>query len=118
MPHGGMRSYKTKRIAGCVTKSRKSASHLYRDARSSKFGHLKVHQVVCEAFHGPRPSANSVVIHIDEDGLNNRPENLRWGTQKENLNMPKFIQYCHSRTGENSPIVKARARRSQDLITA
>jgi len=45
----------------------------------------KVHQLVCEAFHGPKPFEKAVVIHIDEDAHNNRPENLMWGTQKENL---------------------------------
>lgn len=50
----------------------------------------KAHQLVCEAFHGPKPSPEAVVIHLDENALNNRPENLKWGTQKENLNMPKF----------------------------
>ena len=54
------------------------------------FGNIKIHQAVCEAFHGPKPFPEAVVIHLDEDGHNNRPENLKWGTQKENLNMPKF----------------------------
>jgi len=73
---------------------------------SKKFGNMKVHRLVCEAFHGPAPFERAVVIHIDENALNNRPENLRWGTQKENLNMPNFIEYCKSRTGENSPVKK------------
>jgi hypothetical protein len=51
-----------------------------------------------------------VVLHLNEDALDNRPENLRWGTQKENLNMPKFIEYCKGRTGENSPSAKAKAK--------
>ena len=68
---------------------------------------MKVHRIVCEAFHGLAPFKKAVVIHIDENSTNNRPENLRWGTQKENLNMPKFIEYCKSRTGENSPVKKA-----------
>lgn len=56
----------------------------------------KVHQLVCEAFHGPKPFPEAVVIHLDEDALNNRPENLKWGTQKENLNMPKFKAWLSS----------------------
>ena len=66
----------------------------------------KVHQLVCEAFHGPRPFEKAVVIHIDENAHNNRPENLKWGTQKENLSAPGFIEYCRSRSGEDSPRVK------------
>lgn len=73
----------------------------------------KVHQLVCEAFHGPRPFPTAIVSHKDEDYKNNRPENLTWGTQKENLNMPGFLAYCRGRTGENSPVTKARRRREQ-----
>jgi hypothetical protein len=64
--------------------------------------------LVCEAFHGPPPEGKPVVIHKDEDAHNNTPENLKWGTQKENLNAPGFIEHCKSRTGENNPYVKGR----------
>jgi hypothetical protein len=50
---------------------------------------------------------------MDEDALNNRPSNLRWGTQKENLNMPGFIEYCRARKGENSPRAKHKASKAQ-----
>ncbi|WP_413716185.1 HNH endonuclease signature motif containing protein [Sphingobium sp. B1D7B] len=62
----------------------------------SPFGNIKIHQAVCEAFHGPKPFPRAVVIHLDEDAHNNRPENLKWGTQKENLNMPKFKAWQRS----------------------
>lgn len=39
--------------------------------------------LVCEAFHGPAPSPGHVPVHIDGDSLNNRAENLRWGTKGE-----------------------------------
>ena len=51
-------------------------------------GNVKVHRMVCEAFHGPAPAGKPYVLHIDENAHNNRPENLKWGTQKENLRMP------------------------------
>lgn len=50
----------------------------------------KVHRAVCEAFHGAPPFGGAVVMHLDEDGRNNVAENLRWGTQRENLNAHKF----------------------------
>jgi hypothetical protein len=50
----------------------------------------KVHVLVCEAFNGPKPFPKAVVMHDDEDGSNNGPDNLKWGTQKENLNYPGF----------------------------
>jgi hypothetical protein len=42
-----------------------------------------VHFLVCEAFHGPRPDGHHVA-HGDGDPSNNRAENLRWATQREN----------------------------------
>lgn len=72
----------------------------------------KVARLVCEAFHGPAPADKPNCLHRDEDARNNRPENLYWGTQKENLNAPGFLVYCRGRTGNNSPTSKGRARRS------
>lgn len=62
---------------------------------------IRVHQVVCTAFHGPAPEGDMVVDHIDTNRCNNRPENLRWVTRLENaLNNPitrqKIILCCGS----------------------
>lgn len=38
------------------------------------------HVMVCEAFHGPKPEWATLVRHLDDDGLNNVPDNLAWGT--------------------------------------
>ena len=78
-------------------------------------GHTyKVHRLVCEAFHGPGHASKPVVMHLDENAANNRANNLQWGTQKENLNAPGFLEYCRGRTGENSPTIKSRRRASHD----
>lgn len=115
MPRGGgERIYKTSWSRGTVTKSSKTARHKYYGL-VYKGRNYKVHRLICEAFHGPPPTPRSVVIHLDEDATNNRPENLRWGTQKENLNMPKFIEYCRSRTGENSPHAIHKRRKEEKL---
>ena len=96
MPHGGVRKYTPKPTFGNRCKASKTARHIYRNIYSRFFGNCKVHIMVCEAFHGPKPFPKAVVIHADEDGENNREDNLRWGTQKENLNMPGFVEYCKS----------------------
>lgn len=115
LPNGGYRLYTPEPRFGNVSRSRKDAAHAYRHIMLKRSGDgprqqpRKVHQLVCEAFHGPKPFPESVVLHLDEDAMNNRPENLRWGTQKENLNMPKFKEYLRNRTGENNPFVKGRS---------
>ena len=70
----------------------------------------KVARLVAEAFHGGPPFEGAVVMHLDENAANNRADNLRWGTQRENLNAPGFLDYCRSRAGDQHPAVKARAR--------
>lgn len=73
----------------------------------------KVHQLVCRTFNGPPPFPEAVVMHIDEDFQNNRPGNLLWGTQKENLNAPKFLRYCRGRVGTDNPFVKGIKRKKR-----
>jgi len=53
---------------------------------------FKVARLVCEAFYGV-PEEGAVTMHLDENVRNNRPENLAWGTQKQNCNMPRLKQY-------------------------
>jgi len=120
LARGGYRLYAPKPSPGVMGKAAKHAKHTYRfvmlprrAADGPRQRPRKVHQLVCEAFHGPKPFARAVVIHADENAHNNRPENLRWGTQKENLNAPGFLEYCRARTGENSPHAKHRARQAE-----
>jgi len=53
----------------------------------SKNGELKrilVARLVCLAFHGLPPEGKENVLHYDDNCHNNIPENLRWGSLKEN----------------------------------
>ena len=45
-----------------------------------------VHELVCAAFHGakPSPGRSCEVRHLDGDPWNNRADNLCWGTHSEN----------------------------------
>lgn len=45
---------------------------------------FRVHRLVCLAFNGPKPTGATCVRHLNGDKLDNRPGNLRWGTDKEN----------------------------------
>ncbi len=72
------------------------------DAKRYFFNYLgknyKVARLICEAFHGPAPADRPNCLHADENSRNNRPENLSWGTQEENLAAPGFLAYATSRT--------------------
>lgn len=93
--HGRVRS-----VARDVATSNGHIRHyrgvVFSPSSTNQHGHLKVglrrngrlamryiHQLVAEAFIGPRPLA-MVVAHCDGDHLNNRADNLRYATQKEN----------------------------------
>lgn len=104
IPNGGVRCYGGEPVIGQWDGTR------YVYAFGGK--NYKVARLVCEAFGGLPPDG-AVCMHLDENSRNNRRENLRWGTQKENLNAPGFIAYCQSRTGDRSPIIKGMQHRAQ-----
>lgn len=104
MPHGGPKHYGGLPTPGVWNRR----DRRYITVHKGKT--YKVARLVCEAFHGPAPFEGAVVMHLDENSRNNRPDNLAWGTQKENLNAPGFLAYCGSRTGENNPFIKGRRR--------
>ena len=75
----------------------------------------KIARLVCEAFSGPCPEGY-VCMHLDEDSRNNRANNLAWGTQKENLNAPGFVNHC--RTSKRAWNGKVLSRESVAQIRA
>lgn len=56
------------------------------------------HVLVCEAFHGPRPTGFQVA-HLDGNPANNRADNLAWVTPKENAKHRRLhkTQQCGER---------------------
>jgi hypothetical protein len=64
--------------------------------------YLRRSSLVCMAFHGPRPTGG-VVRHLDGSKDNDTPDNLCWGTQKENMadrvihgTQPRGITHWHA----------------------
>jgi hypothetical protein len=98
MPNGGTRQYGGEPHFGIWNKQ---------DARFiivHKGKTYKISQLICEAFNGPRPFDGAVCMHVDENAANNRPDNLEWGTQKQNLNAPRFKEYRAMKVGDSHPV--------------
>lgn len=106
MPHGGLRTYTVQPHFGYNVGARTGAKARRMISRV-RGKTVKVHRLICEAFHGT-PAPGQEVLHADECGTNNVPSNLSWGTRKENLNAPGFLAYCAGRTGSNNPHAKGR----------
>lgn len=59
--------------------------YLYTTIRvNSQRKQIRIHQIVCESFHGKKPSWAECVRHLDGNKNNNVPSNLAWGTNIEN----------------------------------
>lgn len=92
MPYGGSKSYGGEPTTGVLKDGR------YRFFYKGK--NYKVHRLICEAFSGPPPFVGAVCMHMDENSENNRPDNLKWGSQKENLSAPGFRAYLRRRSSK------------------
>lgn len=62
-------------------------------------GSHQVHRIVATAFHGGPEAETDVVDHIDNNGENNRPENLRWTTRLGNALNPATRKKLELMTG-------------------
>lgn len=56
----------------------------YINIRVGRYAVKGIHVVVCMTFHGPCPSKTHEVAHWNGNRRDNRPDNLRWTTRKEN----------------------------------
>lgn len=70
--------------------------NLYKDG---KLKHLLLHRLLAIAFI-PNPENKPCIDHINTDRTDNRIENLRWTTQKENHNNPlSLINHANAARG-------------------
>lgn len=64
--------------------------------RDRKTRCIPIHRLLAKAFI-PNPENKPFIDHIDTDKTNYRLNNLRWCTQKENMNNPLTLAFCKKR---------------------
>ena len=97
---GHNKYYKEERIL--VQNVRNYCNHSHYGVNLAKDGKYKthrVHRLVAQAFI-PNPENKPEIDHIDTNPLNNRVDNLRWVTRKENMNNPL------TKKGMSKPIIQ------------
>ncbi len=72
---------KLKKLAPTVDSAGRPIVNLYRDKKPHM---LRTSVLVLTTFRGPRPNGYEACHFPDRDIKNNRLDNLRWGTKKEN----------------------------------
>lgn len=107
---------------------RTRSGKILRPQRQGQSGHLKVffckdgkvkemrlHRLVCEAWHGPAPSPKHQAAHIDGDPGNNLPENLYWALPIENC--ADTIRHGRTNRGERCNLAKITDRDARMALT-
>lgn len=88
-PKGGTQLIKGRIISQCISKKGYLTVRLHKDGKSKL---LLVHRIIAETFI-PNPENKPCVDHINTIRTDNRIENLRWVTEKENQNNTSTKQH-------------------------
>jgi hypothetical protein len=56
--------------------------HLFKEGFRKKYS---IHQLVAKAFLPKKPLRCTLIMHLDDNPLNNRADNLKWGTTSDNI---------------------------------
>jgi hypothetical protein len=80
---GCVRSRRTGKLLSLSTKRGKHPYQRAHLCQEGKARYVLVHRLVLESFVGPCPDGMQA-LHLDNNPRNNRLDNLRWGTAKEN----------------------------------
>lgn len=102
-PRNGRGSYKQTKSPRLLKPSRFTDSEYLRVSIKETSGKRKtrrVHQLVLEAFVGPRPK-DHIIMHINDDATDNRLTNLKYGTFQDNSS--DMVAKGRSSKGESHP---------------
>ena len=78
---------------GSISKASKTGEYLRMRTRIKVDGKrktVKIHILVNLAFNGLPPKGKKLTLHKDDNGLNNMPTNLRWGSHDDNMDTPRI----------------------------
>jgi hypothetical protein len=105
----GKRTLGNQLINLAICKRRKDQEYvfvvLYKDGK--RF-YKSIHHLMLESFDFPRPKG-AVCRHLNNNAGDNRLENLKWGTQKENIHDKKLHGTWQSK--EKHPMVKMNSKK-------
>ena len=72
--------------------------------RDKETYNVRVHVLLCEAFHGPRPTLLHDAAHNNGTQLDNRSDNVRWATKSDN----QIDRICHGTDIRGSAVYGAK----------
>lgn len=81
---------------GRLQNSRKQKTFGHRTPKRYGFYYLgkqyAVHELICQVFWGSKPTSAHTVDHLNRDPHDNRPENLRWATKREQARNTRSVR--------------------------
>lgn len=92
---------------------REDGYRMYILRRDNKSYHRKAHQLVAEAFIGPRPFPKAEVRHGDGTRTNDHFSNLEWGTRAENR--ADMVRHGTRLAGEHAPRAKLTMEQARQI---
>lgn len=75
---------------------------------------IQLGEAVLQAFKGPPRLAKQQVSHLDDDCMNNMPENLKWEAQGTNLDRHLLVNNGYK--GANNPRAKLTEQQRQQIV--